>query len=150
MRVALLENGEPQLLLTDVVRHEDRGVRYALVINGGWEFERDRGTVSCVSPGHEITYPDPGYTEYPVPDDWPADHNEVFRLIRQNPIAPSTLIHTATVMHVGWEMDNYAWVHRMPDGTVELWGITRDDLIEKIAETEASLASLRKALEYLS
>lgn len=65
------------------------------------------------------------------------------------------VLHTADIMHVGWEMDNAGYIVQMTDGThlalttnhggVCAW--TRQEAEEKLAETEASLASIRKALE---
>lgn len=65
------------------------------------------------------------------------------------------VIHTATLLYSGWEMDNEGWIVELEDGTraalttshggVYPW--TRQEAEEKLAETEASAASIRKALE---
>lgn len=68
----------------------------------------------------------------------------------------SKIIHTAVVLHAGWEMDNEAWV-------VEKNGVRRAEFTNhgghcawsrkqieaKLAETEASAESLRKMLSLL-
>lgn len=65
------------------------------------------------------------------------------------------VLHTATLMYVGWEMDNSGWIVELEDGsraalTTSHGGVcpwTREEAEEKLAETEASAASIRKALE---
>jgi hypothetical protein len=64
------------------------------------------------------------------------------------------VLHTATILHEGWEMDNKAWIVEMEDGVqcalttshggVYLW--TKIEAEEKLAELEASAASIRQAL----
>ena len=65
-----------------------------------------------------------------------------------------TVLHTATLLHNGWEMDNHGWIVEFEDGqqaalTTNHGGVypwTRQEAEEKLAETEASAASIRKAL----
>lgn len=65
------------------------------------------------------------------------------------------VIHQATILHDGWEMDNRAWIVEMESGEVValttshggLYRWTRAEAEEKLAETEGSAASIRKALE---
>jgi hypothetical protein len=65
------------------------------------------------------------------------------------------VLHKATILHAGWDMDNEAQIVELDDGSraalttshgVECaW--TREMAEQKLAETEASAASIRKALE---
>ena len=65
------------------------------------------------------------------------------------------VLHTATLLHNGWELDNSGWIVEMEDGskkalTTDHGGVcpwTREEAEEKLAETEASAASIRRALE---
>jgi hypothetical protein len=65
------------------------------------------------------------------------------------------VVHTATILHTGWEMDNEAWIVDFEDDsratvTTNHGGIcqwSRQEAEQKLAETEASAASIRKALE---
>lgn len=64
------------------------------------------------------------------------------------------VLHTATVLHKGWEMDNQAWAVEFEDGTSGLLTTSHGalyvaelaELNEKLRETEASAASLRALL----
>lgn len=66
------------------------------------------------------------------------------------------VLHTATILHKGWEMDNEGWIAKMEDGTTKAFttshgGVypwTKEELEKKIAETENSLAELKRALEF--
>ena len=69
------------------------------------------------------------------------------------------ILHTATVLHRGWELDNSAWVVEREDGTV--LGITtchsshlvewdREAAAAKLSETLASADSIRAALTLLN
>ncbi len=66
------------------------------------------------------------------------------------------VVHTATLLHNGWEMDNQGWIVEFEDGqraalTTSHGGVypwTKQEAEEKLAETEASAASIRKALEF--
>jgi hypothetical protein len=65
------------------------------------------------------------------------------------------VLHTATILHAGWDMDNEAKIVELEDGKREAlttshgvecsW--TREMAEKKLTETEASAASIRKALE---
>ena len=64
------------------------------------------------------------------------------------------VLHTATILHNGWEMDNKAWIVEMESGEVValttshggLYRWTRDEAEKKLAETEKCAASVRTAL----
>ena len=68
--------------------------------------------------------------------------------------AVNRIIHEASILHAGWEMDNEAWIVEMEGGeivelTTSHGGIcrwTRKEAEEKLAETEKSAESIRKAL----
>lgn len=68
------------------------------------------------------------------------------------------VLHVATLLFEGWEMDNKGWIVEFEDGTRaafttshgNLCEWTRSDAEERLAETERSAASIRKALEFLS
>lgn len=65
------------------------------------------------------------------------------------------ILHTATLLYEGWEMDNKGWIVELDDGSraalttshggVYAW--SKAEAEEKLAETEASAASIRKAIE---
>jgi hypothetical protein len=65
------------------------------------------------------------------------------------------ILHTATILHKGWEMDNEGWIIRFKGGIVQAittnhgspcpW--TQEEAKASIAEAEASIESLKKALE---
>jgi hypothetical protein len=64
-------------------------------------------------------------------------------------------IYEAVVMHVGWEMDNAAWIIENEDGTREIrttsyggeYSMKMSELEEKIKETAASLDGLMRLKE---
>ena len=68
------------------------------------------------------------------------------------------VLHTETILHNGWEMDNTAWIVELADGsraalTTEHDGVypwTKKQAEDKLAEAEASAASIRRALELWS
>lgn len=74
---------------------------------------------------------------------------------RVRKVGAKEVIHTATILHEDWEMDNEGWIVKAADGTRtalttnhgRLCPWTREEAEGKLAETEASAASLRKALE---
>lgn len=65
------------------------------------------------------------------------------------------ILHTATILHNGWEMDNKAWLVEMEGGevvalTTSHGGLRewpRESAEEKLAETEKSAESLRMVLD---
>lgn len=65
------------------------------------------------------------------------------------------VLHTATLLYKGWEMDNHGWIVEIEDGsklalTTSHGGLYRwakKEAEEKLRETEASAESIRKALE---
>lgn len=65
------------------------------------------------------------------------------------------IIHIATILHEGWEMDNRGYIVEFSGGsrlglTTSHGGIyewTLDEAREKLEETEESAASIRKAME---
>jgi hypothetical protein len=84
------------------------------------------------------------------------DQNELAQAAEQRGYGEVTaVLHEATVLHSGWEMDNQGWIVQLAQGgraalTTEHGGVylwTKADAEKKLAETEASAASLRKALE---
>lgn len=74
---------------------------------------------------------------------------------RKTPGDGWTIIHTATLLNEDWEFDNVGWIVESADGTrsalttnhevVCTW--TRQEAEEKLVETEASAASIRRALK---
>lgn len=66
------------------------------------------------------------------------------------------VLHTSTILHNGWEMDNAGWIVKMEEGTTKAFttnhgGVyewSKQDLKDKIIETKKSLDSLQKALDY--
>ena len=64
------------------------------------------------------------------------------------------VIHTATILHNGWEMDNEGWIVELDDGNTaamttshgSVYPWIREESEEKLAETERSSASIRQAL----
>ena len=77
----------------------------------------------------------------------PGDHTR-FGVIRD-------VLHTATVLHAGWEMDNEAWLVEMQDGSVRLlttshgglYDMSIEGLQAAIEDTAESLQSLKGLLE---
>jgi hypothetical protein len=69
----------------------------------------------------------------------------------------SEIVHRATILREGWEMDNHGWVVRMNDGSFKGFTTSHGSLCpwppelitEKINETAQSLQSLKKALDLL-
>ena len=65
------------------------------------------------------------------------------------------VLHEADILHAGWEMDNKAWIAKTVSGKVValttdhggMYAWDRAEAEEKLAETEASAASIRRALE---
>ena len=65
------------------------------------------------------------------------------------------IVHRATLLHECWSLDNDGWIVQMDDGrqvalTTSDNGLcawSREDAERKLKETEASVASIRKALE---
>ncbi len=68
------------------------------------------------------------------------------------------ILKTFTIMHVGWEMDNYGWIVKLNNGknvavttnhgTLKLW--TTEEMYQKIQETQESLNGLKESLKLLS
>jgi len=64
------------------------------------------------------------------------------------------VLHTAKVMHAGWEMDNEAWAVELEDGTRAVLTTSHGALYvadcgefeDKLRETEESAASIRTLL----
>ncbi len=62
----------------------------------------------------------------------------------------------AAVMHVGWELDNDAWAVKFDDGSIDLLTTNhgsisdgaREELQQKLEETEQSAAQLRQLLNF--
>ena len=65
------------------------------------------------------------------------------------------VVHTATLLHCGCEMDNEGWIVEFDNGRQaplttshgKVFPLTRQEAEEKLAETEASAVSIHKALE---
>lgn len=65
------------------------------------------------------------------------------------------VLHTALILHEGWEMDNRAWIVEMDDGSVAAFSTSHTGLRDWDLEhakkhlelAEKSAASIRKALE---
>lgn len=65
------------------------------------------------------------------------------------------VVHKTTVLHADWELDSEAWIVELEgkglvaldttEGWLRLW--PKDVAVSKLAETEASAAGLRRALE---
>lgn len=63
------------------------------------------------------------------------------------------VLHVVTILHCGWELDNYGWIVEMADKSLKAfttnhtglceWSLS--ELEEKIKETEESLTSLKEA-----
>ena len=70
----------------------------------------------------------------------------------------SKVLHTAKVLHDGWEMDNEAWVVEFEDGTRAvfttshggLYVADRAEFEDKLRETEESAASIRTLLGFMA
>lgn len=68
------------------------------------------------------------------------------------------LIQAATILREGWEMDNYAWLVEMEDGSRKafttnhggLCELSREELNSAIEETERSLKSLQVLMSRIS
>ena len=68
----------------------------------------------------------------------------------------TAVLHTAKLLHDGWEMDNQGWIVELEDkrqialttdhGEVCVW--TKEEAEEKLAETEKSALSLRSLLRH--
>ena len=71
---------------------------------------------------------------------------------RGNPNAVK-VVHVVTILHCGWELDNYGWIVEMADKSLKAFttnhaGLcewTLSELEEKIKETEESLTGLKEA-----
>lgn len=65
------------------------------------------------------------------------------------------ILHTATLLHAGWEMDNHAWVVELDSNRIavfttshgSLYEADRREFEEKLRETEESVSSIRQLLE---
>lgn len=66
------------------------------------------------------------------------------------------LIHSATVLHSGWESDNELWViekagirHLLTTSHGEDCTMKKEELLDKIEETRRSLDALKKAAQLM-
>lgn len=72
-------------------------------------------------------------------------------------VSPKRIVHTATILKEGWEMDNEGWVVELEDGSLAAYttshgGVyewTLDEAVSSLEETEASAASIRRAIEIM-
>ena len=68
------------------------------------------------------------------------------------------VLHTAKVLHDGWEMDNEAWAVEFEDGSRAvfwtshggLYVAERSEFEDKLRETEGSAASIRTLLALMA
>ena len=86
----------------------------------------------------------------------PMNERELLQTVTRRFGKVKRIVHTATLLHRDWEMDNEGWIVELEDGrfvalTTDHGGVhtwTKQEAEEKLAETEASAASIRKALEH--
>jgi hypothetical protein len=66
-----------------------------------------------------------------------------------------SILAEATILHVGWEMDNAAWAVEFDDGTKGLvttshgglYITKKDELEERLQEAYSSIESIKRVLE---
>jgi TPP-dependent 2-oxoacid decarboxylase len=84
-----------------------------------------------------------------------ANEESLFYLNNRGYNTITKVLHTATILYNGWELDNYAWIVEWADGSIGaldtnhggIYEWSKQEALEKLAETEASAESIRKALE---
>lgn len=123
----------------------------AMVISGGRIFCRDAYGKVMVS-GNGTNW---AVTTEPMPEVEPQDDSLAGRLEAIGFGKLKRILHTAPVLHAGWEMDNEAWIVEMEDGQVlalttshgSLCEWTKAEAEQALKDTESSAAALRRALD---
>ena len=98
----------------------------------------------------------------PSPRSPPPTEDQVFRgfqdwIQKATCCSVKRVLHKATVLHAGWELDNEAWIVELDDGSVSAlttnhggpYWWSRAEMEKKLCETEASAVSLREAMAML-
>lgn len=81
---------------------------------------------------------------------------ELLKYLKDEGHSVKKILHEATILHNGWESDNYGWIVELENNRIVkittshgghcVW--SEEELIDSIKETQESLNSLLKAFEY--